>query len=73
MEKEAAQQFPAFFYHLGDVVCYDGERGSYYPQFYEPYLHCPAPIFAIPGTHDTDVGLPPNHASLGTVHGELLQ
>jgi hypothetical protein len=63
MEKDAAQQFPAFFYHLGDVVYYDGEHGSYYPQFYEPYLHYPAPIFAIPGNHDTDVGVPPNHAS----------
>jgi hypothetical protein len=64
MAKDAAQQFPAFFYHLGDVVYYDGEHGSYYPQFYEPYLHYPAPIFAIPGNHDSDVGLPPNHASL---------
>ena len=64
MEKDAAQHFPAFFYHLGDVVYYDGEHGSYYPQFYEPYLHYPAPIFAIPGNHDTDVGVPPNHRSL---------
>ena len=64
MEKDAAQQFPAFFYHLGDVVYYDGEHGSYYPQFYEPYFHYPAPIFAIPGNHDADVGRPPNHASL---------
>ena len=64
MEKDAAQSFPAFFYHLGDLVYYDGEHGSYYPQFYEPYLHYPAPIFAIPGNHDTDVGLPPNHPAL---------
>jgi hypothetical protein len=64
MEQDAAQQFAAFFYHLGDVVYYDGEHGSYYPQFYEPYLHYPAPIFAIPGNHDTDVGRPPNHDSL---------
>jgi len=64
MEKDAAQQFPAFFYHLGDLVYYDGEHGAYYPQFYEPYLHYPAPIFAIPGNHDTDVGVPPNHVSL---------
>ena len=46
---------PAFFYHLGDVVYYDGEIRNYYWEFYEPYLHYPAPIFAIPGNHDGDV------------------
>jgi acid phosphatase type 7 len=46
---------PAFFYHLGDVVYYDGEVINYYWEFYEPYLHYPAPIFAIPGNHDGDV------------------
>jgi hypothetical protein len=46
---------PAFFYHLGDVVYYYGETNEYYPQFYEPYGHYPAPIFAIPGNHDGDV------------------
>src|SRR5579883_217713 len=46
---------PAFFYHLGDVVYYDGEVTNYYWEFYEPYLHYPAPIFAIPGNHDGDV------------------
>src|SRR5215210_387521 len=45
---------PAFFYHLGDVVYYYGESSQYYPQFYEPYVHYPAPIFAIPGNHDGD-------------------
>jgi len=48
-------QRPAFFYHLGDVVYYYGERKEYYPQFYDPYSHYPAPIFAIPGNHDGDV------------------
>jgi 3',5'-cyclic AMP phosphodiesterase CpdA len=48
---------PAFFYHLGDVVYYYGAASEYYPQFYEPYVHYPAPIFAIPGNHDGD--LPP--------------
>ena len=43
------------FYHLGDVVYYDGEVSNYYWEFYEPYLHYPAPIFAIPGNHDGDV------------------
>ncbi|MBI1744349.1 metallophosphoesterase [Candidatus Acetothermia bacterium] len=46
---------PSFFYHLGDVVYYDGEVINYYWEFYEPYLHYPAPIFAIPGNHDGDV------------------
>ncbi len=46
---------PAFFYHLGDVVYYYGEAKEYYPQFYEPYVHYPAPIFAIPGNHDGDM------------------
>jgi len=46
---------PAFFYHLGDVVYYFGQSSEYYPQFYEPYTHYPAPIFAIPGNHDGDV------------------
>jgi hypothetical protein len=46
---------PSFFYHLGDVVYYDGEIKNYYWEFYEPYLHYPAPVFAIPGNHDGDV------------------
>ncbi len=46
---------PAFFYHLGDVVYFFGEGTNYYDQFYDPYVHYPAPIFAIPGNHDGDV------------------
>ncbi len=46
---------PAFFYHLGDVVYFFGERKEYYSQFYDPYTHYPGPIFAIPGNHDGDV------------------
>jgi hypothetical protein len=46
---------PAFFYHLGDVVYYDGEVKNYYWEFYEPYNHYPAPILAIPGNHDGDI------------------
>jgi hypothetical protein len=45
---------PAFFYHLGDVVYYNGEGVKYYDQFYEPYGDYPLPIFAIPGNHDGD-------------------
>ncbi|MDQ2832451.1 MAG: metallophosphoesterase [Acidobacteriota bacterium] len=45
---------PQFFFHLGDVVYYNGEANQYYPQFYEPYDHYGAPIIAIPGNHDGD-------------------
>ena len=45
---------PRFFFHLGDVVYYNGEVGDYYDQFYEPYDHYNAPILAIPGNHDGD-------------------
>lgn len=45
---------PAFFYHLGDVVYYNGVSTDYVWQFYEPYQYYPAPIFAIPGNHDGD-------------------
>jgi hypothetical protein len=59
MQKQAARSprknQPAFFYHLGDVVYYRGEAKNYYSQFYAPYAHYPAPIFAIPGNHDGDV------------------
>jgi len=47
-------QKPRFFYHLGDVVYYNGEVGDYYDQFYEPYDHYDAPIISIPGNHDGD-------------------
>lgn len=45
---------PSFFYHLGDVVYYNGQSSEYYGQFYEPYDHYQAPIIAIPGNHDGD-------------------
>jgi 3',5'-cyclic AMP phosphodiesterase CpdA len=45
---------PTFFYHLGDVVYYNGLRHLYNTQFYDPYKYYPAPIFAIPGNHDGD-------------------
>jgi hypothetical protein len=43
----------AFLYHLGDVVYNFGEARYYYDQFYEPFRNYPAPIFAIPGNHDS--------------------
>jgi acid phosphatase type 7 len=47
-----AAMSPAFCYHIGDVVYYNGEVDKYYDQFYEPYEHYPLPIVAIPGNHD---------------------
>jgi hypothetical protein len=45
---------PSFFYHLGDIVYYNGQVSEYYSQFYDPYHQYDAPIFAIPGNHDGD-------------------
>lgn len=55
---------PSFFYHLGDVVYYDGEGANYWPEFYEPYMNYPGPIVAIPGNHDGDVNAATGEASL---------
>ncbi len=52
-EKPESDQ-PRFFYHLGDVVYYNGQVADYYSQFYEPYDHYGPPIIAIPGNHDGD-------------------
>ncbi len=52
---DALRPVPSFFYHLGDVVYFYGQRALYYEQFYDPYMRYPAPIFAIPGNHDGDV------------------
>jgi hypothetical protein len=55
---------PSFFYHLGDVVYYDGEIDNYYPEFYEPYMNYPGPIVAIPGNHDGDMDPQTGESSL---------
>lgn len=44
----------SFFYHLGDVVYYNGESEKYFDQFYDPYQYYTKPIMAIPGNHDGD-------------------
>jgi len=49
----SAANRPSFLYHLGDLVYNFGEANYYYDQFYEPYRDYPAPIFAIPGNHDS--------------------
>jgi len=46
---------PVFLYLLGDLIYDFGEAQYYYDQFYEPYRNYPAPIFAIPGNHDSFV------------------
>lgn len=45
---------PAFFFHLGDVIYFNGQSTLYKSEFYEPYQYYAAPIFAIPGNHDGD-------------------
>jgi hypothetical protein len=45
---------PLFFYHLGDVVYFNGMSTDYPTQFYEPYQNYDAPIVAIAGNHDCD-------------------
>lgn len=49
-----AGKAPEFFYHLGDVVYFNGQVADYFGQFYEPYDHYSAPIISIPGNHDGD-------------------
>jgi hypothetical protein len=44
---------PRFLYLMGDIVYDFGEPQYYYDQFYDPYRNYPAPIFAIPGNHDS--------------------
>ena len=48
---------PAFIYHIGDVVYFNGLLNDYPEQFYEQYKSYPAPIFAIPGNHDGDTAV----------------
>jgi acid phosphatase type 7 len=45
---------PAFVYHVGDLVYFNGDESDYPSQFYEPYAHLNVPIVGIPGNHDGD-------------------
>jgi hypothetical protein len=45
---------PAFLYHLGDVIYFNGQSDLYPTEFYEPYQYYQPYIFAIPGNHDGD-------------------
>ena len=49
---------PIFAYTLGDCVYYNGQAADYYDQFYKPYEHYVAPVFAVPGNHDGDAVAP---------------
>jgi acid phosphatase type 7 len=55
MTHDAQASGAVLFYHLGDVLYYNGDESVAYDQFYEPYVHYPNPIVAIPGNHDGDV------------------
>jgi hypothetical protein len=65
-QTSSATNRPSFLYLLGDLVYDFGEARYYYDQFYEPYRNYPAPIFAIPGNHDSFIvpGTPPAQAPL---------
>jgi predicted phosphodiesterase len=54
MVADRAASGAALFYHLGDVVYFNGDESEYGAQFYEPYAHYQLPIVAIPGNHDGD-------------------
>lgn len=54
-----ATDTPAFFFHLGDVVYFNGQSTLYPDQFYEPYKFYPRDIFAVPGNHDGDTLVQP--------------
>jgi hypothetical protein len=59
---------PRFLYLLGDLIYDFGQSQYYYDQFYEPYRNYAAPIFAIPGNHDSFIvpGTPPAEDPLDT-------
>ena len=48
-------QSPAFFLHLGDVIYGHSKDQEYRREFYEPYMHYPGKIIAIPGNHDGEI------------------
>ena len=58
---------PAFLFHLGDLVYNFGESAYYYDQFYDPFRDYAAPIFAVPGNHDSFIvpGTPRDREPLG--------
>jgi hypothetical protein len=63
LQGDPADARPRFFYHLGDVIYFNGQSTHYLEQFYEPYQYYDAPIFAIPGNHDGDTQTRPGDAA----------
>lgn len=55
---------PAFLYHVGDLVYFNGDEVDYASQFYEAYAHLNVPIVGIPGNHDGDNSDDPSVPSL---------
>ena len=51
-ESLPANQKPAFYYHLGDVIYFAGDIDKYGDNFYETYKNYPSFIVSIPGNHD---------------------
>jgi hypothetical protein len=64
MEYDFGKHDISFLFHVGDVIYNFGEADDYYSEFYEPYAHYPAPIFAIPGNKDGDCRPGSNEKSL---------
>jgi Calcineurin-like phosphoesterase len=58
------EKSPAFFFHLGDVLYGPNKDQDYRTEFYEPYVHYPGKIVAIPGNHDGEVFTKTDPASL---------
>jgi hypothetical protein len=54
MQAAAPGAGPAFVYHVGDIIYFNGDEADYPSQFYEPYAHLNVPIIGIPGNHDGD-------------------
>jgi predicted phosphodiesterase len=66
-----AQPAPAFVYHVGDLVYFNGDEADYPSQFYEPYGHLNVPIVGIPGNHDGDNSDDPSVSSLSAFMANL--
>lgn len=47
-----SREGPDFLLHLGDIVYDHGEASEYAAQFFNPFEHYPAPVFALAGNHD---------------------
>ncbi|MGO9972821.1 MAG: metallophosphoesterase family protein [Solirubrobacteraceae bacterium] len=66
-----AHTLPAFAYHVGDIVYFNGDEADYPSQFYEPYAHLNTAIIGIPGNHDGDNSDDPSVPSLSAFMANL--